>query len=159
MKVLYVVLAAVLAAGIVLPSPAAAQADLSYNLTLRGDWFADTTPRGAIAGTFGGVAVDGRYTGGNWTMAVYGHPFAAGTYRCVTVCTFSGLTLAGRALTYTFTSPVPTWDTSTRFATGNISGLFASNSDWSAAVGAWAQANDLSPDQQTRLIVDSRTGM
>lgn len=158
-KALYVVLAAVLIAGAALPAPVAAQGNLSYNLTLTGSSFSGATPQGGIAGTFGGIAVDGSYANGRWTMAVYGRPFAAGTYQCVHDCRFNGTMLAGRPMVYTWTSQVPTWDASRQVTVGNIGGLFASSNDWSSQVGQWAQINGLPPDEQTRLIVDSQTGM
>lgn len=156
---LYIALAAILAIGVVLPGPASAQAPLSYHLTLTGETYSGTHPSGALAGTLGGVAVDGTYSGGAWTLAAYGRPFAAGTYACVKVCRFDGRTLAGRPLLYTLTAQVPTWDARTQVSVGEVPGLFASRNDWSKAVAAWARSNGLPAGLQTRLIVDAQTGM
>lgn len=156
---LYIALAAILAIGVVLPGPASAQAPLSYHLTLTGETYSGTHPSGAIAGTLGGVAVDGTYSGGAWTLAAYGRPFAAGTYACVKVCRFDGRTLAGRPLVYAWTSQVPTWDARTQVSAGEMPGLFASRNDWSKVVAAWARSSGLPAGLQTRLIVDAQTGM
>jgi hypothetical protein len=156
---LYLALAAILAIGIVSPRPAAAQVPLSYHVTLTGTSYSGARPSGSIAGTFGGVAVDGEYSGGAWTFAAYGRPFASGTYACVRICRFNGTILAGRAMVYTWTSQVPTWDARTQASAGQIGGLFFSRNDWSALVGTWAQANGLPPALQTRLIIDAQTGM
>jgi hypothetical protein len=156
---LYLALAAILAIGIVSPRPAAAQMPLSYHLTLTGASYSGARPSGAIGGTFGGVAVDGTYSGGAWTLAAYGRPFATGTYECLRICRFTGTTLAGRALVYAWTSQVPTWDARTQVSTGEIVRLFASRYEWSALVGAWARANGLPAGLQTRLKVDAQTGM
>ena len=152
-------LAAALAVGVVSPRPAAAQAPLSYNLTLTGTTYSGDRPSGSIAGTFGGIAVDGAYSRGAWTLATYGRPFASGTYACVRICRFNGTILAGRAMVYTWTSQVPTWDARMQVSAAEIRGLFFSRNDWSALVGAWARANGLPPGLQTRLIVDAQTGM
>jgi hypothetical protein len=158
-KALYIALAVFLVAGIVSPGPAAAQAALSYNFTVTGETFSGVHPAGAIAGTLGGVAVDGAYSHGQWSLAAYGHPFASGTYTCVRVCGFTGASLAGRALIYTWTSQVPTWDARTQVTVGQLPALFASREQWGAQVAAWARAAGLPPDLQTRLIFDARTGM
>lgn len=155
----YIALAAILAIGIASPGSAAAQTPLSYHLTLTGETYSGTHPSGAIAGTFGGVAVDGTYSGGAWTFAAYGRPFATGTYACVKVCRFDGRTLAGRTLLYVWTSQVPTWDARTQVNAGEVPGLFASRNDWSKSVAAWARASGLPAGLQTRLIVDAQTGM
>ncbi|HEV2359983.1 MAG TPA: hypothetical protein VGX97_09790 [bacterium] len=159
MRSLFVALAAVLAIGVASPGPAGAEAALPYNLTLTGSLYSGVHPTGAIAGTFGGVAVDGQYSGGGWNLSAYGRPFAAGTYACVFVCRFTGTTLAGRPLTYAWTSQVPTWDAQTQITHGLIGGLFASRSSWAAQVAAWARANALPPSLQTRVTVDAETGM
>lgn len=156
---LYIALAAVLAAGAVVPAPAAAQTPLTYNLTVRGSTFLGTRPSGTIAGMLGGVIVDGTYAGGAWTLNAYGHPFATGIYSCVRICRFTGTTLAGRGVPYLWTSQVPTWDARAQLSTGMIDGVFASRHDWSTQVAAWARGNGLPPGLQTRLIVDAQTGM
>ncbi len=156
---LYIALAAGLALGVALPGPAAAQALLPYNLTLTGQSFIGPRPSGSIDGTLGGVAVSGTYSGGVWTLASYGRPFATGLYTCVRICRFSGTMLAGRAVGYMWTSQVTTWDARIQHALGSIDGVFASRYDWSSTVGRWAQANGLPPELQTRLIFDARTGM
>ncbi|HLW48842.1 MAG TPA: hypothetical protein VKW09_13880 [bacterium] len=139
-RALYVALTAVLVAGAIAPGPVAAQTNLSYNLTLTGESFSGATPPGGIAGTFGGVAVDGSYARGLWTFAVFGCPFAAGTYQCVHICRFNGTMLAGRPLIYNWTSQVPTWDAPRQVTVGNVGPLFASSRDWATQVGLWAQA-------------------
>ncbi|HET7266445.1 MAG TPA: hypothetical protein VFL28_17390 [bacterium] len=154
-----IALAAGLALGVALPRPAAAQVPLTYNLTLTGDTFSGVRPTGTIDGTLGGVAVGGTYSGGAWTLTSYGRPIASGLYTCVRICRFSGTMLVGRAIGYMWTSQVPTWDAQIQRALGSIDGVFASRGDWSRAVGAWARANGLPPDLQTRLIFDARTGM
>lgn len=156
---LYIAVAAGLALGLVLPGPAAAQASLSYNLMVTGEIFSGIRPSGTISGTFGGVAVDGSYSGGAWTLSSYGRPFAAGTYACVTICRFDGRTVAGRSLTYAWTSQVPTWDARSQITRGLIGPLFASRTQWSSVVASWARASGLPPDLQTRLTYDARTGM
>lgn len=156
---LYLALAAGLALGLALPGPATAQAPLSYNLTVTGETFSGIRPSGAIAGTFGGVAVDGAYSGGAWTLSSYGRPFAAGAYACVKICRFGGRTLAGRLLTYAWTSQVPTWDARSQIAQGAIGPLFASRTQWSFLVASWARANGLPPELQTRLMYNAQTGM
>jgi hypothetical protein len=156
---LHLALVAALAIGMVSPGPAAAQTPLSYNLTVTGETYSGIRPSGAIAGTFGGIAVGGRYSGGIWTLGAYGRPLATGTYTCDRICRFNGTTLAGRALTYTWTSQVPTWDARAQATAGAIRGLFFSRNEWSALVGAWARANGLPRPLQTRLIADAQTGM
>lgn len=139
--------------------PAAAQMPLSYRLMVTGDTYSGVHPSGSIAGTLGGVAVDGTYSGGAWTVTVYGRPFAIGTYSCVQICRFDGTTLAGRAMIYTWTSQVPTWDARAQMSAGTIAGLFNSRNEWSERVAAWARNNNLPAGLQTRLTVDARTGM
>ena len=156
---LYIALAVVLAIGVVSPRPAAAQVAPSYHLTVTGETFSGVHPSGAIAGTFGGVAVDGSYSGGAWNLVAYGRPFAAGTYACVQVCQFTGRTLAGRSLVYAWTSQVPTWDARVQVTAGAIGPLFASRRAWSGQVASWARANGLAPAQQTRVVIDAQTGM
>lgn len=156
---LYIALTTGLALGLALPEPAAAQAPLSYNLVVTGEIFSGVRPSGTISGTFGGIAVDGAYSKGMWTLSSYRRPFAEGTYACVTICRFDGRILAGRPLTYAWTSQVPTWDARSQIAQGVIGGLFASRRQWSFLVASWARANGLAPDLQTRLTYDARTGM
>ena len=158
-KTRYIVLAAVLVAGIASPAPAATHAALSYDLTLTGDSYSGIHPSGTIVGTFGGLAVDGSYAGGTWTLRAGGHSFAAGTYACERICRFRGTALAGRRVVYGWTSQVPTWDARRQVSRGKIAGLFASRQAWSAQVAAWARANHLPPNLQTRLIIDAETGM
>ena len=156
---LYVALAAALALGLAAPGPAAAQPPLSYNLNVSGHSFIGARPSGTIDGMLGGVAVSGNYSGGAWTLSSFGRPFATGLYTCEHICRFSGTMLAGRALAYIWTSQVPTWDARVQHTIGSIDGLFVSRFDWSETVGAWARANGLPPDLQTRLVFDARTGM
>lgn len=156
---LYVALAVMIAVGAASPGPAAAQMPLSYRLMVTGDTYSGMRPSGSIAGTLGGVAVDGSYANGAWTLAVYGRPFAIGTYSCVQICRFNGTTLAGRAMVYTWTSQVPTWDARAQMSAGTIAGLFSSRNDWSERVAAWARSNNLPAGLQTRLTLDARTGM
>jgi hypothetical protein len=124
-----------------------------------GQTYSGIRPSGTIGGILGGVAVDGTYSGGAWTVSAYGRPFAIGTYACVQICRFDGTTLAGRSLVYAWTSQVPTWDARAQQTTGVINGLFASRHDWPALVAAWARATGLPAALQTRLIVDSQTGL
>jgi hypothetical protein len=158
-KLLYVALAALLVAGIAQPAPAAAQGALPYSLMLNATTYTGATPAGTISGTFGGVPVTGTYGDTHWMLLVYGRPFATGRYRCIHVCRFRGETLAGNAMSYEWTSQVPTWDARVQAAVGNINGLFLSNSDWTGQVSSWAQANGLPADQQTRLMIATETGM
>jgi hypothetical protein len=147
------------AVGAASPVPAAADVPLSYRLMVTGDTYSGVHPSGSIAGTLGGVAVDGTYSGGAWTLSVYGRPFATGTYECVHICRFDGTMLAGRALIYTWTSQVPTWDARAQLSASSIARLFNSRDEWSARVGAWARSNNVPAGLQTRLTVDARTGM
>lgn len=156
---LSIALAAVLAIGVASPQPAAAHTPLSYSLTLTAATYSGTHPSGTIAGLFGGVGVDGTYSRGGWHLDAYGHRFAAGTYTCVRICRFNGMTLAGRAVAYAWSSPVPTWDAREQVIAGEIGGLFASRYDWSALVAAWAEAKGLPLGLQTRITVDAQMGM
>ena len=155
----YVALAVMIALGAASAEPAAAQMPLSYRLMVTGDTYSGVHPSGSIAGTLGGVAVDGTYSGGTWTLSVYRRPFAIGTYSCVQICRFDGTTLAGRAMVYTWTSQVPTWDARAQLSASTIAGLFNSRDEWSAWVGSWARSNRIPAGLQTRLTVDARTGM
>jgi hypothetical protein len=148
-----------IAVGAATPRPAAAQVPLSYRLMVTGDMYSGVHPSGSIAGTLGGVAVDGTFAGGAWTLSVYGRPFAIGTYACLQICRFDGTMLAGRAMVYTWTSQVPTWDARAQMSAGTIPGLFQSRNEWSERVAAWARSNNLPAGLQTRLTVDARTGM
>lgn len=156
---LYFTLTVGLALGLALPGRATAQAPLSYNLAVTGEIYSGIRPSGTIGGTFGGIAVDGAYSAGTWTLSAYGRLFAAGIYACVTICRFDGRTLAGRPLTYAWTSQVPTWDARSQITRGIIGPLFASRAEWSFLVASWARANGLPPELQTRLTYDARTGM
>ena len=152
-------LAAVLAGAATAPVWAAAGAPVSYNLTLTGTTYSGTRPSGTIAGLFGGVGVEGSYANGVWSLQAYGHRFAAGTYVCIRICSFTGTALAGRAVAYAWTSPVPAWDARDKLVAGQIAGLFGSPYDWSALVSAWAQATGLPPGLQTRVTLDAQVGM
>lgn len=159
MRLLNLALVAVLVAGIAAPASAASFATLSYDFTLTGRWFFGDRPSGTIVGLLGGLAVDGKYSGGTWTLNVYGHRFAAGTYECIRDCRFTGTELAGRPRAYAWGSPVPTWESSVQSSAGTFNRLFTSRYEWSALVASWAQANGLPPGLQTRLIVDAQMGM
>jgi hypothetical protein len=158
-KAVYLAIAAVLVAAIVQPAPVAAQGALPYSLTLTAQTYSGASPAGTISGTFGGVPVTGNYANTHWIMFVYGRPFATGRYVCIHDCRFTGETLAGAPMHYEWTSQIPTWDARVQNTVGSIDGLFVSNVDWTSQVAAWARANGLPPDAQTRLTIATQTGM
>lgn len=122
-------LVAVLVAALAIPAVAAKPTyALVYNLTFNSD--------GTISGTFGGIPVGGTYADGNWTLTIDGKAFASGTYSCNGSCTFSGTTVAGKSLSFGFTSSALVGTTS-----GQLAGVFANHGGWISAVTKWAFAN------------------
>jgi len=68
---------------------------------------------------------------GGWRMTLGGQTFASGTYMCSGgACTFTGVMLLGKAVTFTMTS-----------TTGTVSGLFATHGAWVSAVAQWANSH------------------
>ena len=65
--------------------PAPEHVTLQYSLT-----FSGTTAGGAIAGTWGGTAVQGTYSDGRWAINSGEKLVVGGTYRCNTGCEFAG---------------------------------------------------------------------
>lgn len=159
MRFITLALVAALSAGIASPALAVPPATLPYDFTVTGNWFFGDHPTGTIVGILGGLSVDGSYSRGTWTVSVYGHRFAAGTYECVRDCRFQGTELAGRPRAYAWRFPVPTWESPTQTSAGVFSGLFVSRYEWSQSVASWAEAHGLPPGLQTRLIVDAQMGM
>jgi hypothetical protein len=83
---------------------------------------------------------------------VDGKVFATGTYSCSSTCTFTGMTLAGKPSTFTFTS-----SSLTGAKTGTLSlSQFASHGAWASAVAQWANAN---PSQNQRGLIVSAAAL
>lgn len=125
-------LVVVLVMALVLPAAAAKPTyALVYNLTFSG---------GTITGTIGGVPVSGTYGGGTWTLTIDGKTFASGTYTCNGTCTFTGTTIAGKSLSFSFTTPA-TSSAPSGTASGQLTDAFGNHGGWVSAVATWASAN------------------
>ena len=87
MKYVYLGVMLVLSSVISVAPPVAAQsASLPYNLT-----FSGTSSAGTITGAWGGLLVQGTYSGNRWTILTEGSPAVVGTYECDVACTFAGV--------------------------------------------------------------------
>jgi hypothetical protein len=80
----HVIVMLVLTAALAVPAYAQS-ARLPYALTISG-----TSAAGTITGAWGGLPVQGTYSGGRWAIVSGGKPVAGGTYRCNGGCTFEG---------------------------------------------------------------------
>ncbi len=140
----HALLAVALVVGLAAPGFAKASAAIPFGLTFTG-----TNTSGTISGTFGGVPVTGTYSNGTWTLMVDGKVFATGTYSCSSSCTFTGTTLAGKPITFSFTS-----SSLTGTKTGTLSlSPFANHGAWVSAIAQWANAN--LTQKQRGLIVSA----
>ncbi len=138
----YALIAIALVVGFATPGVAKASAALPFDLTFTG-----TNTSGTISGTFGGVPVTGTYSNRTWTLIVDGKVFATGTYSCSSTCAFSGMSLSGKSVTFSFTS-----SSLTGTKTGTLSlRPFANHGAWVSAVAQWANAN-LSQHQRGLIV-------
>lgn len=126
-----------LASTLAVPAWAQSSAALPYTLTVAG-----TTSGGTLTGTLGGVQVRGTYANGAWTLTVQGQTFASGSYTCSTACTFTGVTVIGRTVSFTTsTVPLGTASTTVTLAGSFTSSQFPTHGAWVSAVAQWANTH------------------
>src|SRR5574337_796689 len=126
----HVFVSAVLVVSLVVPGAVLAESSSALPFTLSSP--PTQLSKSTFTGSFGGVAGTITTTSsGGWKMTVGGQTFASGTYMCSNgACTFTGVMLLGKAVTFTM-----------RSTTGTISGLFATHGAWVSAVAQWANTH------------------
>jgi hypothetical protein len=135
---------------------AAVSGTLPYHLVVSGTVYAGSTPSGTMTGTLGGLPVSGAYADGAWRLAAFGRPFASGTYQCIRTCMFFGRSLAGKALVFTLSSPVPTADERRVAASGRLRVPGIRQKDvWVSTVSQWAQHSHLTRVERSQAIADA----
>jgi hypothetical protein len=126
MRILF--LAALLAICVATPSFAQQSGTLSYSLNNPPTALSKSTFNATIGGVQGTITTT---AGGAWTMTVAGQTFASGTYTCGGgSCSFSGMTLAGKSLSFSLTN-----------TSGTLSGLFLNHGMWVSTVAGWANGH------------------
>lgn len=126
----HVLITAVLAVSLVVPGAvlAGSSSALPYTLSSPPAKLSNSTFPASFGGVMGTITTT---SSGGWRMTIGGQTFASGTYICSGgACTFTGVMLLGKAVTFTMTS-----------TTGTVSGLFATHGAWVSAVAQWANSH------------------